>query len=157
MTQRILIAIAALALAACTGRPPEDPTALPAGESPYVGAAVMTPADEPPRQWPTDPLTVEKAEIASDSLVLQVRFGGGCREHAFALVIGTAWRESYPVQVDALISHEANDDPCRALVGKRLAFSLAPLREAYRKSYGATTGSIVLQLRPAGGSVRYDF
>ena len=145
------------ALAACSGKQPADPASVPPGESPFAGAVTVPTAGQPVRAWPQDPVTVEEAGIVGDSLVLAVRYGGGCREHGFALILGDAWRESSPVQVDVNLAHDANGDNCRALVGKRLSFSLVPLRDAYRKAYNATSGTVIIHVRPSDRSVRYDF
>ena len=37
-----------------------------------------------------------------------------------------------PVQANIYMTHESNDDLCRALVRKKLTFSLQPLKEAFR-------------------------
>ena len=110
---------------------------------------------------PNDQASIEEATVRDDQLLLRVRYGGGCAEHHFALYLAPVFMESEPVQVGAQLAHEANRDPCRALVGKELRFDLAPLKEAYRKAY-ARGGTVVIRLRepgpaPATVSVRYSF
>lgn len=107
---------------------------------------------------PPDPYALEHLAVRGDSLHATVRFGGGCRTHEFRLLILKTFRESEPVQGDAVISHRANGDPCRALLTRTLAFDLAPIREHYRQSYQREHGAIRLRLLPpASGTVEYRF
>ena len=48
-------------------------------------------------------------------------YGGGCREHAFQLLVGDGFRESDPVQATALVSHDAH--------GATRGVDIIPLRE----------------------------
>ena len=105
-----------------------------------------------------DPYTIEQASVKHDSLHLTVRYGGGCRTHEFRLLLFKAFRESYPVQSDGLLAHEANGDSCRALLERELRFDLTPLRDHYRRSYQTQSGVIRLRLlAPGHGTVEYRF
>jgi hypothetical protein len=95
--------------------------------------------------YPSDPVSLASAEILSDSLALAVRYSGGCAVHAFRLIAFNYWLESNPVQVVAVLAHDDPDDPCDAIVSDTITFGLAPLREAYRDSYG-TPGTVVLHV-----------
>jgi len=125
------------------------------------GASIVHVGDVP-AGLPDDPATIVSAAVEGDSLALEVRYGGGCEEHGFALYASDAFMESEPVQVGVTLAHDAKGDPCRALLTRDLKFDLAPLREAYRRQY-RRNGTIVLQLRSPGGgtegahSVRYSF
>lgn len=112
---------------------------------------VQVQVGEIPRGIPSDPATIESASVAGDALTVQVSYGGGCREHHFALYAPAVFLESLPVQTPLTLAHDAQGDPCRALVGKELRFDLTPLRLAYERSYGAG-GTIVLNLRAPGGT-----
>jgi hypothetical protein len=94
--------------------------------------------------WPADPLHFRSARIVGDSLVATVSYGGGCREHTFALVFSTVFMESHPVQVRGLLSHDADGDLCRALLTRTLRFDLTPLKLAYRAAYAQDTATVVL-------------
>lgn len=118
-------------------------------------AAVLGDPDDP--RWPSDPLTVEAARIVGDSLVATVAHGGGCRDHEYRLVISTTWMESFPVQVPARISHNANGDVCKALLRREVRVSLAPLAQAYRDAYKQTNGSISLRLAGSPSGLLYTF
>lgn len=102
-----------------------------------------------PAAMPLDPATIDSASVAGDVLTLHLTHGGGCRTHTFALHSSGAFLESYPVQVLAQLSHDGAGDPCRALVLHVEHFDLKPLRELYRKSYGAG-GELALQVRAPG-------
>lgn len=108
-----------------------------------------------------DPAEILRAELEGDTLDLQVRFGGGCAEHDFALVHSGAFMESYPVQTNLTLAHDAHGDACRALLTRAIRFDLSPVKRAYQQGY-AEHGVIVIHLRSPGPgtaalSVRYEF
>src|SRR5688572_15553703 len=55
--------------------------------------------------WPHDAVTIDSAVTREDTLHLVVQYGGGCRTHRFALLLGNAFMESHPVQVHARLAH----------------------------------------------------
>jgi hypothetical protein len=77
-------------------------------------------------------VTVEGLTLSAD-----VSYGGGCADHRMDLVIWGGWMESYPVQVNALITHDGANDPCDSVVSETRRFNLYPLAVAYDRSYGA--------------------
>ncbi|MGH7469241.1 MAG: hypothetical protein ACRENP_14895 [Longimicrobiales bacterium] len=124
-----------------------DPT------GPYVGAdtagSIRVDFTTQPGRWHADQLVIDSASIASDVLHVHVHHGGGCARHAYAAVAYNGWLESNPVQVGAFLAHNANRDPCDALLNAHLRFDLVPLRDAYRKSYGPAAAELVIQLAEA--------
>ena len=61
--------------------------------------------------------------------------------------------ESNPVQVNALLAHDDDDDPCDAVVSQRRTFDLTPFLEAYEEAYGPVTSprpTIILRLTAPG-------
>lgn len=133
----------AAALAACSqhnGLPPTEPS-LGAVSTAAPRAVLVSDFSS----WPTDPLDFLEVGFTGDTLVATVSYGGGCREHEFALVIADLFRESHPVQTSGLLSHDARGDLCRALITRTLRFDLSPLRDAYHGAYGANSRTIVLQ------------
>jgi hypothetical protein len=119
------------------------------------------PADEPGRivmalgadqnRWATDPIALDSGWIARDTLFLAVSHGGGCADHAYALVASNGWMESSPVQLGVFLAHDAKGDTCKALLLRQLIFDLAPAREAYRAAYvrGGGGGEFILVIRSA--------
>ena len=60
---------------------------------------------------------------STNSIELDVQYGGGCKEHIFKLKMGTC-RESYPVQCDAQLIDLVTDDFCDAIVMKTVSINL---------------------------------
>lgn len=76
----------------------------------------------------TDAFQLVKMEQKDNQLLIEVRYGGGCRDHEFKLVHIGAYKESMPPQLDVALRHNANDDRCRALVTETLSIPLDQLR-----------------------------
>lgn len=133
----------------------EDPIGPPAGfvGSDEVGQIMMSFGTDPQR-FPRDPLVLDSASITGDTLRLHVQHGGGCERHIYALVAWNGWLESDPVQTGVLLAHEDRNDPCDALLFPELRFQLGPMRDAWRRDYGAEHGTVVIRLsnpaNPAG-------
>ena len=106
---------------------------------------------------PSDPITIDSTRVVGDTLAAVVSHGGGCANHSYQLVIGSAWMESFPVQVRARIAHNANGDLCRALLRRELRMSLRPLADAYRASYRQEHGSVAIQLSGTTKGLLYVF
>lgn len=142
-----------LLLAACSRSPERDsvsPNALTDGMVALVD-------DVNAKDWPHDPFTIDSATIADDALTIVARFGGGCRDHIFALLLGRAFMESHPVQIHARLSHNARGDACDALITKTWTFDLTRLKERYRASYGRAPATIVINLNGLDRQLRYSF
>ncbi|UCF18588.1 MAG: hypothetical protein JSU87_11645 [Gemmatimonadota bacterium] len=127
-------------------------------------APIIIDFDSQPDAWPRDPLVLSDYSLSGHILHLAVEYGGGCEVHELDLVAWGGWLESFPVQVNVLLTHEGNDDPCDAVIHEDKHFDLTPLREAYGESYGvAASGSTALILRltvPDGNGPRlitYNF
>ncbi len=115
-----------------------------------------------PRDFALDPYSIEEAETVQDTLQLTVSYAGGCEEHQFGLVAYSYFLDSFPVQAQVLLTHDAYGDACEALLTETLVFDLSPLKEEYQRLYpDETGGSIVLRLldpKTAGHlSVEYVF
>jgi hypothetical protein len=123
----------------------------------FTDGAVAVVANVNDSAWPRDALTIDSVAVIADTLRLAVRYGGGCRPHRVALLLGNAFMESYPVQVHARLAHDAAGDMCKALVARTVDFDLTTLKRRYRASYGAGAAVVVLNLAGYSGSVRYAF
>ena len=75
--------------------------------------------------------------VRDDSLIVMVRYGGGCRDHDFDLAHRVR-RDT----ADVWLTHDADEDPCRAIIIDRLSFSL-PSR--------VTSASVIRLIGPDGG------
>jgi hypothetical protein len=124
-----------------------------------LGLPTVRVIDRPirPDAWPSDPLEIVAARVEGDRLLLALRYSGGCRTHGLELVASSLFMESFPVQADLLLAHDDHDDPCDGIVGREVAFDLAPLREAYDEAYPGDSGPMLLVLRGWEERLRYDF
>ena len=75
------------------------------------------------------PFTITAVRVESDSLVTELRYGGGFRTHEFTLVSAGAATKSLPRQQPLRITHDAQGDMGRALITTREAFDLTPFRD----------------------------
>ena len=90
---------------------------------------------------------IRSATIENNELVVDIVHTGGCRDHDYSFQIQERFLESFPVQVvGAVVAKSSEFDPCKARVQKRLVFSLSTLAERYQKTYGRSTGEILLRI-----------
>ncbi len=105
-----------------------------------------------------DPYEVNSAAIDGHRLTIEVSYSGGCRRHDFTLVISKSFRESDPVQLPAVLAHDANGDTCEAYPTESRVFDLALVRSRYQQSYGPGPGKIVLRIAGVpGDDLVYEF
>lgn len=125
--------------------PPDSrgPSPTDAPSPPYPGPVVMEGADA---MLGNDTFVLNDATITGDTLIVSVSYSGGCRAHAFTLVIAALFTQSSPVQLPAVLRHEANGDPCEAFPTETYAFDLALVRTRYRETYGPGPGRVALQI-----------
>ena len=95
-------------------------------------------------EWPNDAVAIRQATIVGDSLTVVALYGGGCVEHEFLFIASTSFGESFPVQTQVLLSHNANSDGCEAYIQNELAFDLTPLKTVYQQMYQTGSGAITL-------------
>ncbi len=85
------------------------------------------------------------ARVLRDTIILDVEFGGGCKNHYFFMYMAPrTFMESDPVQANLYLRHYDNDDHCRnadcggerCRMSARLRFDLTPIRELYVQHYG---------------------
>lgn len=68
---------------------------------------------------------VDNMEINGSILELTVSYSGGCEEHIFKLYSDQMYMKSYPPQLNLFLEHIDNNDRCRAMIIKKLAFDLS--------------------------------
>jgi hypothetical protein len=98
-------------------------------------------------EFKTDAVNIDTAYISGDSVSFTVNYGGGCREHIFSLAAVSYFSESNPVQAKVLLSHDSNNDACKALITKQgIKFNLLPLKKELKKYYHSESGTIILNV-----------
>ncbi len=143
-----IVMLAASCLAACVS------TSEPSLTATRDAAVLVDDVNDP--AWPADHIVIDSAVVTADGRVrLFTWYGGGCEEHAVALLVGTAMMESHPVRLRARLAHNANGDPCDAIVYSTFEFQLEPVRRHFRRSYPSGPGVLVLGID--GTAVTYSF
>ncbi len=105
-----------------------------------------------------DPYFVNSAAVDGHGLTIEVSYAGGCRRHDFTLVISKTFLESDPVQLRAVLAHEANGDACEAWITESIDFDLALVRTRYQGFYGPGAGTVVLLVAGVSGDdLVYEF
>lgn len=99
------------------------------------------------RNWGDDPYSVNSVNISGNRLTLSVSYSGGCKNHVFTLVIAKSFLESDPVQLPAVLSHNANGDRCEAYPTESLDFDLSLVKTRYQQFYGSGPGKVVLRIK----------
>lgn len=75
----------------------------------------------------SDPLEVTGYQLDGDSLRIQVRYGGGCRDHILTPFVTPMVTETFPPQYNVWIHHDADGDVCKAYVHRNLALDVGEL------------------------------
>lgn len=107
--------------------------------------------------YPNDQYTINTVELNGDILTIDVKYGGGCKEHIFSLFGSPGFMKSKPVQTDIMLSHNANNDICKVLImSQKLSFDLTPLKEIWQQRYGES-GTIIIHLQGFSEPIFYKF
>lgn len=93
-----------------------------------------------------DAATIVRADMRRDVIELTNRYGGGCEEHIFDLYWDGLFMESNPVQVNLQLSHNSNNDVCRALITEKVFFDLSLLKTSYSAGYQTSQGEIIIHI-----------
>ena len=126
-----------------------------ADETGYTGAVFIGDAGD---RFGTDEYALNSAAITDDTLNISVSYSGGCEDHQFTLVVSDTFLESFPVQLHASLTHNANGDTCEAYPTENYRFDLTPIKKMYQTAYRQEAGTIILQLKDApDGELIYEF
>lgn len=108
--------------------------------------SIVLPDESHPEDWEQNPYSMPIIE--NDTLRVRVSYTGGGKAHEFSLIAWNYFLESYPVQAEILLSHNANGDSCEAVIKKTLAFDLSPLKNEYRRMYpNDSANKMILRLK----------
>lgn len=119
-------------------------------------APIVVAMDQDRDRWVGDPAILEEWSVSEDFVQLRVAYAGGCRVHHFNLVALGGFRESDPVRVSVLLSHDGNGDQCEALLHEGLLFDLQPLKAAYEAAYGVSEPGSTTLLMEFEGAVSFS-
>ena len=92
--------------------------------------------DLAPGDLPDDPARIDRARLVGTTLELDLSYAGGCGEHAFALVTGTSFRESWPLFTVMRLAHDAAGDQCEAFIQRTIRVDLSPIVPHVRRAGG---------------------
>ena len=123
---------------------------------PGLDPAHLVDEDIDPKAWPHAPYQIRSATVAGDVLLLTLSYGGGCERHDFQLVVSTRFLETFPVRARAFVTHEDHDDPCDALVTRKLGFDLEPLEQAFKDAYPSDPGPLLIELEGWEEALRFE-
>ena len=115
----------------------------------------VTLVDDVSGQDPDASYGITNATVDGNVLTVRVSYSGGCREHEFELIAARDFGASLPPELPTHLLHNAHGDSCKKLVREDIRFDLSPLKERYGRSYGASSGTIVVRL--LGRRVEYRF
>ena len=106
-------------------------------------------------EWANDHVKIISASIQNDILVLQVQYGGGCKEHFFKLIISEGIEKSNPPQTTFFLSHNANGDNCEALISEDLRFNIIEYKQYLQNAFNTST--IIIKFYESYIRVSYFF
>ncbi|MEM1094514.1 MAG: hypothetical protein AAGJ10_07915 [Bacteroidota bacterium] len=115
------------------------------------------PASRPPAQdrvlivdafaadTPMDPVDVDSAWVANDSLYLDVGYSGGCAEHDFRLygMRTLSLITIFPPEGSVLLSHDSNGDRCEAYVTEQISFGITLLLDAWGQDHDGPVNAML--------------
>ncbi|UCH62213.1 MAG: hypothetical protein JSU77_10445 [Fidelibacterota bacterium] len=101
---------------------------------------------------PIDGFDIDSTAVVTDTLLVYVNYGGGCKEHDFFLFGSTCWGESDPPSMLAVIIHDGHWDMCKALIHETLRFDLSPIRD-----WQGDSGTVKIIVKDAPDAVRYHY
>jgi hypothetical protein len=104
-----------------------------------------------------DQFDIINVTVKNDLITFDIGYGGGCENHTFTLISKEAFMESWPVQVDIVLSHDDKDDPCDAYLYESLIFDLTSLKIKWKNEYQSDSGTIIMHLEDYVESIRYRF
>lgn len=112
-----------------------------------IGTVVMAAAGtDAVGKWGDDAYELSRATITDDTLTITVSYGGGCEAHQFTLVASDSFLDSFPVQLNVSLAHNANGDACEAWITEAYHFDLTPIKTLYQEVYRQEVGTIILRL-----------
>ena len=143
----VLIAAVLLTTTSCGNKKNTSETSMSEERGQNVGQALII--DTSGSFDKGDAYQIKNASLEQDSLILTITHGGGCKDHEYTLYSNGALMKSLPPKLNLMLHHNGNDDYCRALIQKRLAFDLSAIKN--------TSGKIILQIADYPTPLEYTY
>ena len=94
----------------------------------------------------SDSVSIKKAEVKDDNLILYCTYLGGCGTHSLNLYSSISFMESNPVQLRMRLIHKADSETCDKVVHEIVKFDLKPVAGLYKSGYHRDKGTILLSI-----------
>jgi len=116
-----------------------SPKRAPAGDRVTIVDALT------PDTAPMDPVDIDSAWVANDSLYLQVGYSGGCADHDFRLygMRTLSLVTVFPPEGAMLLSHDANGDLCEAYLTEQIRFDITTLLDAWGQDHDGPVNAMI--------------
>lgn len=93
---------------------------------------------------------VDNMAIDGSILEVTVSYSGGCEEHVFKLYSDQMYMKSYPPQLNLFLEHIDNNDRCRAMIIKKLAFDISGIEYP-------GTNELIIHLNNTKQTINYKY
>ena len=74
-----------------------------------------------------DPFEIDNVLKEENMLYVDVKYGGGCKEHRFEVIWGGDFIKTYPPSIHVILVHDGNDDMCEAYLSDKLKIDMKDL------------------------------
>jgi hypothetical protein len=101
-----------------------------------------------------DDFFLSDVSIEADELVLDISYSGGCEDHDFTFCTDAShnFLESFPVQYDIVVTHDAHGDACEAELAHDLRLDLTGIRNLMEEVYPGSE-SVILRINTPGNEM----
>lgn len=79
------------------------------------------------KEAPNDAVKIKKADLREGQLLLTISYGGGCQNHEFGINANSAIMKSLPPKRSIQLTHNSNEDQCKAYLTKKIQFDVTAL------------------------------
>jgi len=104
----------------------------------------------------SDPFAFQDVGFDGDKLIAIVSYSGGCEDHAFTACV-SPFDVADPGLVGIVITHEANNDMCEAVITETLTIDLEPLKKEWIAQTGQEHADIPIYIVNLDEAVIFSF
>jgi hypothetical protein len=103
-----------------------------------------------------DAYALTSVTLSGDTLSLTMSASGGCKKHDLEICWpDPTFTEGEPASTSLELYHDANGDPCEAIITETLDVDLVPLRAAWQATFQESSGAVVINVGPY--ALKYSF